>query len=58
MRDREIVLEVVARELHLRVGQELVISAPLEDSSAAMLRKVAHSYSTRRGVRFIDKTRN
>ncbi|MGB9368222.1 MAG: hypothetical protein WCE79_19645 [Xanthobacteraceae bacterium] len=57
MRD-QIVLEIVADLLRLRVGHEIIASAALADRAVVILRDVGRSYARRRKFRFLDMTRN
>ena len=57
MRD-QIVLELVADLLRLRVGHEIIASAALADRAVMILRDVGRTYARRRKFRFVDMTRN
>jgi len=57
MRD-QIVLEIVADLLRLRVGHKIIASAALADRAVVILRDVGRSYARRRKFRFLDMTRN
>jgi hypothetical protein len=57
MRD-QIVLELVADLLRLRVGHEVIASAALADRAVMILRDVGRTYARRRKFRFVDMTRN
>jgi hypothetical protein len=54
----QIILEVVADLLRLRVGREIIASAALVDRALVILRDVARSYARRRKFRFLDMTKN
>jgi hypothetical protein len=54
----QIVLEVVATTLQLRVGSEVVTTVKMRQRSVLMLRVIAQSYSKRHGIRFLEKTKN
>jgi hypothetical protein len=56
--DRSVVLEIVAMRLCLRVGREVVTTTRVGADAVLQLRAAAHSYAVRRGVAFIDLTRN
>ena len=56
--DYQVVLEVVATALQLRVGSEVVTTVNMRERSVLMLRDIAQSYSKPRGIRFLDKTKN
>ena len=57
MRD-QIILEIVADLLRLRVGREIIATAMLADRAVVILRDVGRSYARRRKYRFVDMTRN
>jgi hypothetical protein len=54
----QIILEIVADLLRLRVGREVIATAALADRAVVILRDVARSYARRRKFRFIDMTWN
>ena len=54
----QIVLEIVADLLRLRVGREIIATAALADRAVVILRDVGRTYAQRRKVRFVDMTRN
>jgi len=55
---RSIVLEIVAMRLCLRVGREVVTTTKINTNAVLQLRAAAHSYAVRRGIAFVDMTRN
>lgn len=54
----QIILEIVAGLLRLRVGREVIATAALADRAVVILRDVARSYARRRKFRFVDMTWN
>jgi hypothetical protein len=54
----QIILEIVADLLRLRVGHEIIATAALADRAIVILRGVGRSYARRRKFRFVDMTRN
>jgi hypothetical protein len=56
--DRTVVLEIVAMRLCLRVGHEVVTTTKIDANAVLQLRAAAHSYAVRRGIGFVDMTRN
>ena len=54
----QIVLEIVVDLLRLRVGHEIIATAPLADRAVVILRDVGRTYARRRKFRFVDMTRN
>jgi hypothetical protein len=56
--DRSVVLEVVAMRLCLRVGHEVVITTEIDANAMLQLRAAARSFAVRRGISFVDMTRN
>jgi hypothetical protein len=54
----QIILEIVAGLLRLRVGHEVITTATLADRAVVILRDVGRSYARRRKFRFIDMTWN
>jgi len=54
----QIVLEIVADLLRLRVGREIIATALLADRAVVILRDVGRSYARRRKFRFVDMTWN
>jgi hypothetical protein len=57
MRD-QIILEIVANLLQLRVGHEVIATANLADRAVMILRDIGRSYARRRKYRFVDMTKN
>ena len=55
---RSVVLEIVAMRLCLRVGHEIVTTTEIDANALLRLRAAAHSYAVRRGIAFVDITRN
>ena len=56
--DRSVVLEIVAMRLCLRVGRKVVTTTHFDTNALLQLRSAAHSYAVRRGITFVDMTRN
>ena len=54
----QIILEIVAGLLRLRVGREIIATAALADLAVVILRDVGRSYARRRKFRFVDMTWN
>jgi hypothetical protein len=54
----QIVLEIIADLVRLRVGREIIASAALADRAVVILRDVGRSYARRRRFRFVDMTWN
>ena len=54
----QIILEIVAGLLRLRVGREIIATAALADRAVVILRDVGRSYARRRKFRFVDMTWN
>jgi hypothetical protein len=54
----QIILEIVADLLRLRVGREIIATAALADRAVVILRDVGRSYARRRKFRFVDMTWN
>jgi hypothetical protein len=54
----QIVLEIVADLLRLRVGHEIIASAALADRAVVILRDVGRTYARRRKFQFIDMATN
>ena len=54
----QIILEIVAGLLRLRVGPEIIATAALADRAVVILRDVGRAYARRRKFRFVDMTWN
>jgi hypothetical protein len=57
MRDT-VILEIIATDLRLRVGRNVLFTAVLADRAVVKLRHVGRSYAKRRRLRFLDLTTN
>ena len=54
----QLILEIVADSLQLRVEQEVIAKAAVADRAVMILRDVGRTYALRRKFRFVDLTRN